>query len=99
MSELVGVLTVADDHIGNAAAFSGLKPISASAVAGNVLADIKRPGKRVRPSYRSVFQRNARYGRAGIGIDEKTTLKTWTIMETLVGGVGFIVALIISFFA
>ncbi|MDD7390419.1 MAG: gluconate:H+ symporter [Lachnospiraceae bacterium] len=34
-----------------------------------------------------------------IGIDEKTTLKTWTIMETLVGGTGFIVALIISFFA
>ena len=31
-------------------------------------------------------------------IDEKTTLKTWTIMETLVGGTGFIVALIISFF-
>ena len=31
--------------------------------------------------------------------DEKTTLKTWTIMETLVGGVGFLVALIISFFA
>ncbi|MDE7341077.1 MAG: GntP family permease [Lachnospiraceae bacterium] len=34
-----------------------------------------------------------------VGLDEKTTLKTWTIMETLVGGVGFIVALIISFFA
>lgn len=33
------------------------------------------------------------------GLDEKTTLKTWTIMETLVGGVGFLVALIISFFA
>ena len=32
-------------------------------------------------------------------LDEKTTLKTWTIMETLVGGVGFLVALIISFFA
>ena len=28
-----------------------------------------------------------------------STLKTWTIMETLVGGVGFLVALIISFFA
>ena len=27
------------------------------------------------------------------------TLKTWTIMETLVGGVGFLVALVISFFA
>ena len=34
-----------------------------------------------------------------IGMDEKTTLRTWTIMETLVGGVGFLVALIISFFA
>ena len=34
-----------------------------------------------------------------VGLDEKTTLKTWTIMETLVGTVGFLVALIISFFA
>ncbi len=34
-----------------------------------------------------------------VGMDEKTTLKTWTIMETLVGGTGFLVALIISFFA
>lgn len=34
-----------------------------------------------------------------VGMDEKTTLKTWTIMETLVGGTGFIVALIISLFA
>ena len=34
-----------------------------------------------------------------IGVDEKTTLNTWTIMETLVGGVGFIVALVISMFA
>lgn len=34
-----------------------------------------------------------------VGLDEKTTLKTWTVMETLVGGTGFIVALIISFFA
>lgn len=33
------------------------------------------------------------------GLDEKTTLKTWTIMETLVGFTGFVVALIISFFA
>ena len=32
-------------------------------------------------------------------LDEKTTLTPWTIMETLVGGVGFLVALIISFFA
>jgi len=36
--------------------------------------------------------------RSLIGLDEKKTLKTWTIMETLVGGTGFIVALIISFF-
>lgn len=34
-----------------------------------------------------------------VGMDEKTTLKTWTVMETLVGASGFIVALIISFFA
>ncbi len=34
-----------------------------------------------------------------VGMDEKTTLKTWTIMETLVGVSGFLVALIISFFA
>jgi len=33
-----------------------------------------------------------------VGMDEKTTLKTWTIMETLVGGTGFLVALVISFF-
>lgn len=34
-----------------------------------------------------------------IGMDEKTTLKTWTIMETLVGVTGFAAAWIISFFA
>lgn len=34
-----------------------------------------------------------------VGLDEKTTLKTWTIMETLVGGTGFVVALVISLFA
>lgn len=34
-----------------------------------------------------------------VGMDEKTTLKTWTVMETLVGATGFIVAFIISFFA
>ncbi|MGN0298398.1 MAG: GntP family permease [Lachnospiraceae bacterium] len=34
-----------------------------------------------------------------VGLDEKTTLKTWTIMETLVGGTGFVVALILSLFA
>jgi len=33
-----------------------------------------------------------------VGVDEKTNLKTWTIMETLVGVTGFLVALIISFF-
>lgn len=31
-------------------------------------------------------------------IDEKTTLKTWTAMETIVGGSGFLVALAVSFF-
>ena len=31
-------------------------------------------------------------------MDEKTTLKTWTVMETLVGVTGFAVALIISLF-
>ena len=36
--------------------------------------------------------------RSLVGLDEKITLKTWTIMETLVGGTGFMVALIISFF-
>lgn len=34
-----------------------------------------------------------------LGMDEKTTLKTWTVMETLVGFTGFVVALVISFFA
>lgn len=33
-----------------------------------------------------------------MGIDEKTTLKTWTAMETILGTTGFIVALIISIF-
>lgn len=32
-------------------------------------------------------------------IDEKTTLKSWTVMETIVGASGFAVALIISLFA
>ncbi len=31
-------------------------------------------------------------------IDEKTTLKSWTVMETIVGSTGFAVALVISFF-
>ena len=34
-----------------------------------------------------------------VGMDEKTTLRTWTIMETLVGSTGFVVALVISIFA
>ena len=34
-----------------------------------------------------------------VGMDEKTTLRTWTIMETLVGVTGFVVALVISLFA
>lgn len=33
-----------------------------------------------------------------LGMDEKTTLKTWTVMETIVGCTGFAVALIISIF-
>lgn len=33
-----------------------------------------------------------------VGVDEKTNLKTWTVMETLVGVSGFIVAFIISCF-
>lgn len=33
-----------------------------------------------------------------LGMDEKTTLKTWTVMETLVGTAGFAVALVVSFF-
>ncbi len=34
-----------------------------------------------------------------VGMDEKTTLRTWTIMETLVGATGFVLALVISIFA
>ena len=33
-----------------------------------------------------------------VGVDEKTNLKSWTIMETLVGFSGFVVAFIISLF-
>lgn len=33
-----------------------------------------------------------------VGLDEKTNLKTWTVMETLVGFTGFVVAFIISLF-
>ena len=32
-------------------------------------------------------------------IDEKTTLKSWTVMETLIGITGLVCALIISIFA
>ncbi|RDU22044.1 GntP family permease [Anaerosacchariphilus polymeriproducens] len=32
-------------------------------------------------------------------LDEKTTFKTWTLMETIVGCTGFLVALVISIFA
>ena len=31
-----------------------------------------------------------------LGMDVKTTLKTWTVMETLLGGIGFLIALAIS---
>lgn len=34
-----------------------------------------------------------------VGMDEKTTLKTWTLMETIVGTTGFLIALLISAFA
>ena len=32
-------------------------------------------------------------------IDEKTTLKSWTVMETLIGVTGLVCALVISMFA
>ena len=31
-----------------------------------------------------------------LGMDEKTTLKTWTVMETILGTVGFIFAFVLS---
>lgn len=31
-----------------------------------------------------------------LGMDEKTTLKTWTVMETLIGVIGFVFALLLS---
>ncbi len=31
-----------------------------------------------------------------LGMDEKTTLKTWTVMETLLGSIGFVFALVLS---
>ncbi len=37
--------------------------------------------------------------RSLLQIDEKTTLKSWTVMETIVGTGGFVVAFIISMFA
>jgi GntP family gluconate:H+ symporter len=30
------------------------------------------------------------------GMDEKTTLQTWTVMETLLGTIGFVLALVLS---
>lgn len=33
------------------------------------------------------------------GIDEKTTLKTWTVLETLIGVIGFAIAAIIYIIA
>lgn len=33
-----------------------------------------------------------------LGIDEKDTLRSWTVMETILGGVGFLVVLVLSFF-
>lgn len=37
--------------------------------------------------------------RSLLQIDEKTTLRSWTIMETIVGTGGFVIAFIISMFA
>ena len=31
-------------------------------------------------------------------MDEKTTLKTWTVMETLLGTLGFVFALVLGLF-
>lgn len=33
-----------------------------------------------------------------LGMSEKDTLKSWTVMETIIGGVGFIVVFVLSFF-
>ncbi|PSB10181.1 gluconate transporter, partial [filamentous cyanobacterium CCP2] len=33
-----------------------------------------------------------------LGISEKNTLRSWTVLETILGGVGFLVVFIISFF-
>jgi H+/gluconate symporter-like permease len=33
-----------------------------------------------------------------LGIDEKQTLQSWTVMETIIGVVAFLVILVISFF-
>lgn len=33
-----------------------------------------------------------------LGIDEKDTLRSWTVMETILGVVGFLVVLVLSFF-
>lgn len=31
-----------------------------------------------------------------LGMDEQETLRSWTVMETIVGGVGFLVVLAVS---
>jgi GntP family gluconate:H+ symporter len=31
-----------------------------------------------------------------LGMDEKTTLRTWTVMETLLGGIAFLFVLLLS---
>ena len=31
-----------------------------------------------------------------LGMDERTTFRTWTVMETLIGTVGFAIALAVS---
>ena len=33
-----------------------------------------------------------------LGMDEQQTLRSWTVMETLIGGVGFLVVFVLSFF-
>jgi len=33
-----------------------------------------------------------------LGMTEKQTLQSWTVMETIIGGVGLVVMLIVGFF-
>ena len=44
-------------------------------------------------------QAEAEMNRLAREVDEKTTLKSWTIMETLIGITGLVLGLIISIFA